>query len=1012
MASVNIIPVSEFQGTVQVSLNKMPISTSKKRSVICTLDKSGSMAGVPLGNAVQGIVNFIQKHLDNLENLFVVTYDVTTTYVQVHSGNVKKVIGDLRHIYASGCTDFGCMFMMLDKICNLYPSDDFVIYVFSDGKHEPGRRDGILYERMSNQFKNTLSSRRGKSWVKTRAFSNDVDIKLMDALTRYGSEQGDFQYAFSADEIITMLDTDNMLLVQTDNGVLHIGETSINLVFCEDVKGSYTAQTIIDVRDITSIGKMSLTIANSKDPIEVKFEPIPDDKDHVIEYIDAALFVFSEQLKKISGDIVQASGNRRSVEVYINKIRELDTISEKFYQTRYSKINNRLIRKSYAFKYNEFRQVFNEVQTTAIQLLRGTTTQSMARILNAGFSAVRKGMQRRIGVLAANGITRLEESDKALMNMKFEEKQVRTELESSSIRCMISLSGPADAILDTDILCMTGHMSRPESAIASSDQIRIARLNSIESTLLWSIFSDELLKGLDQVQDIDRAKRIHNGFDIGNRIVSVNSSGVMSDAYRGKLNFAYPMYIHSSHWNVAKHYLPRIVAWMSTLDFAAQSFEQIKSVPFVLVGSAIWEYTINPSEHNLQMFMNVFRVAWQVCIDYNLQHIHEDLNTWYDSQTGRVPKNISSLVVFMTKLIFTCVRFKENSVGDLIQLDRNFWISILEEHVRRVLSKNPIIDDSFVAIECNYKNFIDIGSTVQLDPIEYARKIDPTAVIKEAKELYTPPVFEEKDLVLDSPNITNILQRILTSCNDLNHIQAMYHFYEFFRTVDRIKLIYELDSNLGIVNDNISKMFKDFRAFQRRTQNEPIEIPFGLSQLEFYRMSVNAARLYDNIERAKSTVTYLDGNSILTDAVARCIQSETSRQKNRHTANINIAKAKLFAKTSDIRVAMGVVSTCANNGDHPFQYMLKELQKLQDIPLRDEKIKMLVDGVFDGVQLYRKGFRYPANKRNRKRLIAASEHQRAHEGKEFISIEEWNGIFKWTKNNFNYQDMCYNHEVA
>lgn len=1001
MSTVRILPVSTVQGAVRVTLDAVPQKSDKKRSVICTLDKSGSMSGEPLTNASRGLINFIEKHLDELEKLYVICYDERAFHVQVTPANKAKVISDLRNTYANGCTDFSAMFMIVDFLGKEHPNDDFVIYVFTDGKHEPSTRNDTLYTRMKTQLKNTLATRAGKSWVKARAFSNGVDVKAMEELTRFGSDQGDFQYAFSIDEITTMLDTDDMLSIQSSKGVLNIGDSHLDLVFYEDVDGRYTAQTVVDVRKLASIGKMSVTVSDGKTNtvLDTRFELIPDDDAHAAEYFDAMIFAFSTQLKTLSTELVQMSGNRTAVDRYIDTLKELDTFSAKCYDARYSKIRSRIARKAYGAKYTDFRKTLGEILSSAVRILRGATTQDMARVLNAGFTVARRGLQRRIDAMAATGIAKLEASDAALLQLKFEEKQVHADLDSSDIRCMISLSGPAEATLDTDVICMTGFMTRPEVAIASSDQIRITHINSLDSALLWSIFSDELLKGLDGRRAPEVAQALHGGFDVSNRMKKrdsdVVSSGVVTDAYRGKLNFAYPLYIHSHHWGVAKHYLPRIVAWMTTLDFAAQSFEQIKTVPFVLVGSAICDFVADPSEHNLQLFMNTFRVAWQVCLDYNLQHIQEELDAWIAGYAGRVPKNMSSLFVFMAKLMFTGVDFKTNTVNKLPTLDNSFWISILEEHVRRTLAKTQVLSDTYVAEICGYKKFVNVTVDSQLDPVKFARLIDKTAVVADEKKVYVVPTFEEKDLVNDDPRITLTMQKILKLCNNLHLIQAMCKFYEFFRNVDRVTLIQDLDSNLGIINDRIKDTFKGFVAFKKGDASADRTIPFGLSMLEFYRMTVVGAKLSDNNARESSKMSYLDGNSILIDSVVRCIQAETTRQMTVMNSNVDATRAKLFAKTDDVRVAMGIMTMCANVGDHPFHHMLVELQSLEDVPHREDKIKMLVDGEFNGVQLYRRGFHYPANKRNRKRLIYASDHQRARENKAPMGQAYWDGVFRW-----------------
>lgn len=1032
VAGMKIIPVSAHQGVARLSIEQKSDAKQRPASVIYTLDKSGSMAGAAMRNAVIGIIAAINKNLDNVEKMFLIVYDVNATIIQVTKNNQKETIQMLERLSAGNRTSFTNMFIAIEKIATENFMEDFVIYIFTDGEHMPGYDDSVMYQSTQQSLKILLKNRPGKSCVKTRAFSNGVDVPVMSNLTTFGMEAGDFQYANSAAEITSMLENDEFLHVKTITGTLHIGDSKFPLSFYNnDVNSAvaqpskttkYEAQVIIDVRLLTNVATPFI-ILNGADNIRLNLI-LDDSTSDTTEQFDAMLFAFGTQLKSLATQLVDANGNKPVINKLIASLQEFDRNSVLTYDNIYNKIKSRIARKQYGARYNEFRTELGSVISMASNMLRGASSGDMARILNVGHSVARRGLQKRLDTLALTGVAKLESADQALMNLQFEEKEVNDAFEKCPIKCMITLSTPAEAVLDSDMMCMTGFMTRPEVAIASADQIRIEKLNSLDSAMLWSVFSDELLKGIDDKPMSEKAAAIHGGFDVSTKMRNPEVLGVATDAYRGKLNFAYPLYINPTHWQVAKHYLPRVVAWMSTLDFAAQAFDQIRTIPFVVMGHAMMNYIYDPTEHSLQVLMNTMRVAWQVKIDYNLKHIQEEFETWLYDYAGRVPKVISNLFVFLTKLMFVSDPDVDyvNQQRIKPKVDDSFWISVFEELLRRDLAKKntdgKLISSTFVADRCEYKSFVNV-STANAgadEEIQYAKMINPNASISsENKGAYVAPTFSEEHLVVNDPVIDVMIQRVM--CNvqgGLHMIKAVKHFYEMLRTINLELLFIELDVNNGIVTDGIRSMF-NLEAYPRLPVPPPgaqiipskIEPPFGMTQDELYRMIVLNNRLTDNNTRELSKESYLYGNSILIREVASCIQSETSRQTAVLTGKHNAHVADLFARTDNLETAMGIIrSECPNVGAQIFHDLLTEMQKLTHIPHREAKLKMLVDGYYDveangdtparRCQLYREGFTFAASYRNRRRLIYAANVQRGRQGQAPMTRAECNELFRWS----------------
>ena len=118
---------------------------------------------------------------------------------------------------------------------------------------------------------------------------------------------------------------------------------------------------------------------------------------------------------------------------------------------------------------------------------------------------------------------------------------------------------------------------------------------------------------------------------------------------------------------------------MATLDWAGHDFQQIKTIPFVLLTNAITTLcSKGTTEAGIQKFFNIARVAKQLIVDYNMKTVNEDFQNWLKSplhRTGDAVKDIFIFIIIIIKLLFLSER------PDL----EAFWLSIIEEVSRRAL---------------------------------------------------------------------------------------------------------------------------------------------------------------------------------------------------------------------------------------------------------------------------------------------------------------------------------------
>ena len=1062
---LRFIPINKTNVVVRITLETTTTnSEARAKRAILLVDRSGSMAGKAFENAKAGAISFVLNYINNLEELRVVFYNHEVVEIKVDKSNVMSAVSTISNMTTGGCTCFIQMFERIMQISREYNkasrgSDDVYIYIFSDGKHfndfkpdlnisyntvlssrdnarliaaeQEDQKKLLIWKDLLKNYLQGRDFKKCQSIVKTRAFSNDVDVQMMDYLTYCGTVNGDFQYAFNSEEIKSILEQDPLLSVNSQLCKLKLADdTIINLTLYLD-DNTYAASTILDIKKVHDSSKatndskeyynrMPKLYVNTH---EIKYNSVivEDTDENATEYFDAMLEFYSNDVKDIASLLIQSGDNSGMTDLLIKRLTNLNNNLTSDYRKRQPKLKGRIVRKKYLTSYSELKEEISSIIEASLNLLRSNSTSDNAKILHVAHKANSKGFQKRLNQLALTGIQKIKAAEEKLIELaQFQdEKYIQEKHQESDLKCMISLSEPSDVILDQDMLCITGFMSRPESAIGSSTLINIQHIYSLDNIITWSVFTDQLISSVSSSQ---LAEKIHGGFDVSTRIN--NSDGVMSNAYRSKLNFAYPLYISSEHWQIVKHLLPQSLAWITTLDVAAQTFEHIKMIPFVLVEHCILKFMKDPSHVNLQSFMNVARVAYEVVKEFNLKHINFNLDNWLSSYEYRVPKHIPSVSLFLTKLLFYRVGVQPNIQHDIklnTKLDNSFWRSAIEEQMRRKLGKmsNVYITDEFVASQSDYKQYVKPSFSGNTNPQHYALLIDPETKIEE-KDLYELSVLDDNKIVVNNSEINTMLTNLcdVMSCihNKISLIRKFVEFYVSITPDGGEQLYSKLDANLGVVTEEIINMFapliqlnttannvspktQGVNTTQPDTSVERFCHCYDLTSDELYAMLIGNQHETDNSKRESTNLSidyYKNPIEIIKKTTIKVIEVEKSKLNNSVEKDFYKVIADMFLNTNNIAVAAGIIKEhCPNVGAPLFYYLLQGLQQKKIIPNRLNKITMIVNGTYDKIQLYRENFCYPTNKRNRKRLIYAYNWQAEQLNQEHIPDVFWNSVFIW-----------------
>ena len=252
---------------------------------------------------------------------------------------------------------------------------------------------------------------------------------------------------------------------------------------------------------------------------------------------------------------------------------------------------------------------------------------------------------------------------------------------------------------------------------------------------------------------------------------------------------------------------------------------------------------------------------------------------------------------------------------------------------------------------------------------------------------------------------------------EIKFMLAVKQMYEFMNTnrVDMGELYDKLDANYGVVTADHVSAFAGLNILPNRDRYSIGEI-FDVPNKQVYAMFIqnNSHAQHSKRRDAAEGGTYVypfsDSSHVLIKGmVDSAVRSETTRRMTIRQSGINDQYGKLFRETDDIMTAAGIIlEECKNMGDQSFCSLYVQLQTSQPgmyIPLIVEKTRLLVEGEYQGVRLYKdktehhnaeQPFRWVPTYRNMIRIMKTYEKQSMREhGECDMTADDWMEVFRW-----------------
>lgn len=1017
------------EGRFHIKATYKPDSEKKvsgpHRTTILVLDISGSMEGSPLTAGKTAYIKLIQNLVrSGHPDIEFITYGSRSTIYHIDEKNVESRLKTIASLRTLGLTNFANPLRDISAIAtNRYQTIggnvDFRVMFFTDGQaNEEVRETEKLLVSTSLLLKKYFDM----SVVCTRALGRSSDTRIMSQLTGLGNQTGDHKYSPTSEGIMDMVAQSSSFVEETRTVSLTLTDSKSQKMNFENIpmnrnEDFFEASVFVDMK----IGdKENISIRGQFGDQDNEEFRMPEAVD-AFELCDLTLKSIENKHSMIAHEFVQCLLRQQYNSELLARIKTLidDVIAfESIILCMHKPVRRPMLEKS-AFLKHTLEDFW--MKSRSLENSSNFDNETVSKLLEAAHFSTKRSLNRMILKREEKGKENIREAEaKILDNSKNLSPENETKLDNVGHTCNVTLTGMGGAIREGTALGWTGRVVRPESAIANGALVKFLELYSAECIITYDIFTDTLLVKVNKDGDYEPSE-VHNGWGFEFK----ESSGVMKNAYRKNLNFVYPLYGCDEHWKNSRELMPQALAFIGSLNAAAQTFSYMKTIPFVITSKAVQDLAKKTTESHIQTFLSMARVAHQLILDSNMKTVTEDFPKFLSSPRHRTGSDIKdsgnvcipTMEVFLNKLMF---------MKNQPELDESFYSACIEEIVRRKMGNQKYTDkrpDSrTIATFHNYEDHIFVpnaNASAAEAPFQLAFdnfvKKESKVKISESKsepaEARQSKVFDSKDHDL-TPAMFAIVRNWQEICeHELRQLQIHTQMYNFMRNGVLESAFKMLDVNYGVITPEIVKLFEPVKF---KISEHPKFTDFITGNVKdvyrkCYHMILQNGMHPSHGDRinAVENKTYVDPFGTESHAIVqKIVESEIRSEINR--ANVKIQDAmngvfsEVFTNTENIEVAIGVlVGHCKNVGDQAFWQLIDRLSDADnDISLHLEKIILLVEWKYKKHIIYRissqnpkqKHYKWPATYRKATRLMRANRAIRKRQNARVQTLSEKKGI--------------------
>ncbi|KAG9297718.1 hypothetical protein G9A89_011233 [Geosiphon pyriformis] len=964
---------------------------------IC-LDISGSMAGSGINQAKHAILTLLEGVLTagavKEEDVTCFFFNhgckevpfATNPHLRWATGGIKTYFDK---VFATGGTSFSSVF---DSILNNIPNvnTDLAVIFFTDGQTSP------VQQEKKDALAAALSGAKHGTEVHTVGFTGDHDAVILSWLTKLGTKQGNFQYVRSSGDIPNTMKTTLELLALGDrNAYVKIGgNEALRTSFDNDGRGR-----LVLTGENKVVHTKQVRILKDKESEETfTFGAIREVKPNEPEATLLMIPFIQNEITRLTNEVVSNSGDSTNRD----KLNEIAEEAEK-----YDDKLNTILQNAYKIKSiwrNVTIQQCLSVKETLIhfkdllsEALKGSlTNEKIATFNNLAYRNVTKQrLKKKLDDRTIKNIDQMEAIEERLQKLiktiDFDElDRNETQENKLTFTCTLTTDNYIEAMREGECMCLTLDIARSQAAIADPTQLHVKKIN--QTFLTSDAFMTSVGYALDETGGDGQS--VHGGFE-GSSIGASVIKGVAREDITGIL----PLYINEQHWQIAKERIKPIMGYMTTLDVFGYSYSQLTSIPFLVLERAF-------SDTSLDFRRKQFRLVFETCdaIYKQSTKLREENKAIFPNYTksplNRTIDSVANNFVFLGHLL-CAIRCGDVSLVELQQyLQEGLITFAIEETIRRRLNRAaPQIEEQFN----NIQTLLGIDQKAYIDtPVEefskaYANYIKELKDSKkqvnnrysnaflsalssisatEAMEIELPTGGGQKSVGMEidevpapmiriegyDPEKLNITEKTLELLTKVEKVMS--------ETVENI-LRYNEIFQWAISNNSTDLLtFPDFRKF------DPAKTPLAdefFSQvtpkvklatfLQAYIHRQNSARR----EAAEATPTKFvqpfseaTPDAILStkfqEFLSELLKRKMTEIVDSYTKQANNETGLSFWEATTPEEAAGlIILDVKHRGKKVFKQVVKAFQK-PHMPLAKEKLEMMVNGVWKGVQLFQDKF--------------------------------------------------------
>jgi len=984
------LPTVTGNGTiVTINLQSNLSVKAKDKYTLIVLDVSGSMSGSKIDTCKKAIIELAQMLYASSDNpkMDIIIFNNSPELLKVEGKSLSHTIDIINKIYAGGGTYFIPVFDMIQNILKEKSSiKELAVLFLSDGQAESLSFLKPHIEKMKDFTSKNLSS----AELHSLGFGSDHDARLLEELTRAMPTQGSFQYIKESSEITPSIEaisgylTEKRLTayIQWKEGEKTVEkritfethkdkELAPGMVSCWEGIAclNLTQEEFEKIKDTI---KLIIKHENTEIGIETEFVfRKPEGK--AIEMRQNFLFI-NESLKRLSDALIEDFKSKKVEEIKDQLAGLRQMLNETVREIFKVKIADRKYLMETCNDLNEYMDKINDLIRESAN--KALSNDQIATINAMAYRQVTK--KKNLKVLDKRLVQNVDLLNEVYQKTQEISEKVNEEELTQKYKdlieqvgsCSLNLYNMAEALKAGDCLCLTFDIGRPEVAIADASRVIIKKIYPTVICATAFLDSVKYSMNLNPLQS--------GGFE------PKLQGSIVKGASNESITAAMPLYLCPEHWESASQFMKPILGWDVTLDPLGYDYNQVRTVPFLILSRALIELSENPnSEFHQRITRWILDTCIQIIKDENKGNnnssslattVKEIWSKYLEDGTVREVEKVQSNSVFLAHVI--CLQ----EMGILEKDDKAVFMKklgyMIEEEMRRRQDKAKTWTASQAKKVC--KKLLNIDFDAYVDNLCKEDQLDKA--LEEAKENKpkSEETFEQKaakyENIYNMKKKENKTQKIKNKQQreEENKLQAEKNaekdekfrlncpedFIERLKTVNfKVDLFPATFAELsGFLKETASQAFgsykgavKQFKGWLKILKYEEdlnkIESIGILTPVQLFCLYIQNKIHHKNADRVESfeTKEYVDpfdmaqASAYFTKIATKIIYDKWIKEQNSKPkeCNCSIEDIQFFAETTNLKAAAGLLSQGFNLGS---------FERLQNIFRKNpEKCQKVID---------------------------------------------------------------------